>query len=197
MMDLAAIQSKVDLIQPIAAANHQLAPQAVAAIASTALVVAELQSGQHSAFISANLVLLPSSAAQPPNQTTQDYLHRLVLSAESAAASISCSSILAGAGSESDDTGDIALWLGPGDFGEPQAVLQALGLAEWASAGEIASFGLSLPANSTFAQQLASLQEKYCFRVREANTGSLVLFFLVGRMDEGWAGLLGVGTWSD
>jgi len=44
---------------------------------------------------------------------------------------------------------------------------------------------------------MADLKDKFSFRVKVSMTGGIVLFFLVGRVEnEGWGGLAGIGTWS-
>ncbi|KAI9066624.1 hypothetical protein FKP32DRAFT_363647 [Trametes sanguinea] len=49
-------------------------------------------------------------------QSIQDYLKELTVTANAAAASLACGSILAGHASEADEFGDIAFWLGDGDY---------------------------------------------------------------------------------
>lgn len=92
-------------------------------------------------FLSQYLLLLPPSAQaiKPPGSDILQYLYDLALQANKAAESLSCSSILAGQGNESDDTGDVALWLGSGHYGpgQEQAVLRTLGLASWLDQGAI------------------------------------------------------------
>ena len=41
------------------------------------------------------------------------------------------------------------------------------------------------------------LSDKYSFRVSSDMTGGIVVFFLIGRVERGWGGLIGTGTWSD
>ncbi|KAJ7502770.1 hypothetical protein B0H11DRAFT_1986249 [Mycena galericulata] len=59
--------------------------------------------------------------------------------AQRAADSVLCSSVLAGHSSESDEFGDVAVWLGPGAFGKgnEQAVLKKLGLEHGARVGPL------------------------------------------------------------
>lgn len=38
------------------------------------------------------------------------------------------------------------------------------------------------------------MDEKYGFRVRAEDSGIIV--FLVGKMEEGWGGLVGMGVWT-
>lgn len=51
-------------------------------------------------------------------QSVQDYLKELTISANASAASLACGSILAGHASEADEFGDIALWLGNGEYSQ-------------------------------------------------------------------------------
>lgn len=62
------------------------------------------------------------------------YLRDLTISANKAAESLACGSILAGQSSEADEFGDIAIWLGAGKYGEGNEVevLEALDLGRWA-----------------------------------------------------------------
>ena len=71
----------------------------------------------------------------PVLSTTKDHpkdnvFQRLVGEAQRVAYSRACSSALVGEGNESDEMGDVAIWLGQGDFGPGHAekVLLALGL---------------------------------------------------------------------
>lgn len=68
-------------------------------------------------------------AATRPSASTASYLYRLAKAAQDSAYARACSSLLAGEGSESDDTGDVAFWLGEGDYGAPDKVLRALGVS--------------------------------------------------------------------
>lgn len=73
-------------------------------------------------FDSTNLTLNYSGASTPAQ------IKDLVLAAQDASFKVPCGSILAGASSESDDFGDVGLWLGPGDFGpgKEREVLRAM-----------------------------------------------------------------------
>ncbi|KAF9456628.1 hypothetical protein BDZ94DRAFT_1138199, partial [Collybia nuda] len=83
-------------------------------------------------FLPARLLLIPP-AQSLPHDKIQGYLYELVRAAQVAAEAQACSSILAGIGSESDDTGDAAFWLGEGQFeGQAEEVVRALGLIDWA-----------------------------------------------------------------
>jgi hypothetical protein len=144
IVDLATIHDKHDLTRAITSQTPLSAPSA-GAIASTVLMLAEIQSLAsqgvpipHASFLPARLLLLPP-AQNPPDEEVQEYLYELVRTAQASAEAQACSSILAGAGSESDDTGDAAFWLGEGQFGEGRAeeVIRALGLGDWAGSGKV------------------------------------------------------------
>jgi len=128
-------------------------------------------------FDSSNLILIPSGASDPPDRI-KGQIKALVEAADKVATSLAFSSILAGQGSESDDNGDVGIWLGEGDYeeGREVEVLAALGLQGWAP------------------------KERYCFRVKKGGprSGGSVAFFLLGNLDDqGWGGLVGIGIWAD
>jgi len=75
-------------------------------------------------FDEQNLLLLPPNA-KPDNR---DYFRRLAITVAERAIQEGCSSLLAGGGNETDDTGDVAFYLGSGDFGNVDNVLKAMGL---------------------------------------------------------------------
>jgi len=83
-------------------------------------------------FDSSNLTLIRHGAPAPPVKI-QDQIKALVEAAEEAATSVACSSILAGLGNESDDNGDVGVWLGNGPYaqGQENEVLKALNLVDW------------------------------------------------------------------
>jgi hypothetical protein len=61
---------------------------------------------------------------------------------------------------------------------------------------------VDLKSNKTmamFAKLLSSFEQKHCFRVKKGGSGSggLVAFFLLGKLSEGWGGLVGLGVWAD
>ncbi|KAG6862288.1 hypothetical protein C0995_015985 [Termitomyces sp. Mi166 len=199
-MLLTAVHNRNDLARPVADAND-LDHGSAAAIASTALMIGEIQSfvddtSPRSSFDPTCLILYPPSAPSPPAEPVKQYLRRLARAAQADAADMACSSILAGQGSESDDTGDIGLWLGSEDHASPELVLSALGLSGWAANGEVAASNFAAPPASRVEQALVEMEERFSFRVRASMTGGIVLFFLVGRVSGAWAGLAGIGTWS-
>lgn len=143
IVDLATVLDKDDLTKAITAQTSLSAP-AAGPIASTVLMLAEIQSlasqGKsipHPSFLPARLLLLPPAQILP-DEEVQEYLYDLAHTAQVAAEAQACSSILAGAGSESDDTGDAAFWLGEGQFeGRAEEVVRALGLEGWAGNGKV------------------------------------------------------------
>jgi hypothetical protein len=89
-------------------------------------------------FDSSNLILIRNGAPPAPDKI-KSQIKALVVAAEEAATSLTCSSILAGHGSESDDNGDAGLWLGQGAYGKghENEILEALDLSGWAQGGEV------------------------------------------------------------
>jgi len=167
-------------------------------------------------FDTSNLSLV-RNGAPAPSEKVKGKIKALVEAAEEAATSLACSSILAGQGSESDEHGDVGIWLGDGPYGEGQEheVLKALDLLHWAGGEKVIAVELQLPnslpstlsANldfqvsvDKFAKLLSSFTQKHCFCVKQGSIRSgLVAFFLLGKLDgeDGWGGLVGVGVWAD
>lgn len=140
LIDLATIEDKQYLTHAIAA---HLPSIASGPIASTALTIAEIQrlsdeESPPSSFSPTSLYLLPEGVQLPTKQVRETLL-KLAVSAQGAAEALACSSVLAGQGSESDDTGDVALWLGHGDFGRGHAqnVIEKLGLVDWLGGAQV------------------------------------------------------------
>ncbi len=136
-MDLAEISKATQLADAIAVPLSQPIRHA---IASTVFSLAQIQGAfdnNHSLFIFSpdHLLILPRTHS--PSDTISSYYADLTLLANNAAESLSCSSILAGQGNESDDTGDVALWLGEGDYGpgKEENVLKLLSLTPWIERG--------------------------------------------------------------
>ncbi|KAH0589329.1 hypothetical protein H2248_005090 [Termitomyces sp. 'cryptogamus'] len=199
-MLLSAVHNRNDLARPVADAND-LDHASAAAIASTALMIGEIQSfvddsSPRSSFDPTCLILYPPSGPSPPAESVQQYLRRLARAAQADAADMACSSILAGQGSESDDTGDIALWLGSKDHASANVVLETLGLSEWVASGEVAGSNFVAPRESRVEKLLGEMEESFSFRASASMTGGIVLFFLIGRVSGGWVGLAGIGTWT-
>lgn len=146
IVDLATVGDKNDLTNAITSQTSLSAP-AAGPIAATVLMLAEIQSlanqGKsipHASFVPSRLLLLPP-AQSLPEEEVQSFLFELARTAQVEAEAQFCSSILAGAGSESDDTGDAAFWLGEGQFdGRVEEVVRALGLDGWAENGTVSQF---------------------------------------------------------
>ncbi|CDO72769.1 hypothetical protein BN946_scf184994.g22 [Trametes cinnabarina] len=161
------------------------------------------------------VAVLPSDLDEktiPPS--VQDYLGQLTTSANAAAVSLSCGSILAGHASEADDFGDIAFWLGEGNYGPGHEldVLTRLNLERLnAQDNQLQEVKLStatgLPTTvngpSTPNDDLSRLRQLldrlsacrvFCLR------GDLSIYILIGHYESeghsGWAGLLGLGVES-
>ncbi|KAH9485297.1 hypothetical protein JR316_0002205 [Psilocybe cubensis] len=143
------------------------------AIATTVALLRSMAHGEL-AFNPAQLTLRGESAE----------IYQLALKAHSLALEHTCSSILAGQGSESDDAGDVGFHLGEGDYSKAENVLKAL----------------SLPVTQTTTMNrpdgwTETLQNEYYFRI--AGPNSRYIFFLVGQTDTGgWGGLVGAGVWT-
>ncbi|KAF8160992.1 hypothetical protein B0H34DRAFT_673052 [Crassisporium funariophilum] len=152
--------------------------------AATAKLLSD-QSTRSCQYDSEALLLLPN---EKPDEKTKGYLNSLAQIAQTAATSQTCSSILLGEGNESDDTGDIAFWLGVGNYVSAGNVLEALGLDKWAE--NIKNVKPSLP--SELSQHLDGMQDVYSFRA--TGSDSIVAVFLVGKTEGGWGGLIALKT---
>ncbi|TFK87080.1 hypothetical protein K466DRAFT_653343 [Polyporus arcularius HHB13444] len=153
------------------------------------------------------------AAASTVRPSTAEYLKELAYSANAAAASVYCGSVLAGHTSEADEYGDIAVFLGPGETGvnfgpgHERDILDALGLGHLLQDGHTLekvdlSSTTSLPPTINvpsetgtqlrqLVEELKKLKGTHAFYVR----GRLTVYFLVGRSDaEGWVGLAGIGV---
>lgn len=80
---------------------------------------------------------LSAPSAPAPTSSLRSYLETLTATANEVANANACGSVLAGHGSESDEYGDVAVWLGPGEDhggfgkGKEDRVIVALGLDAW------------------------------------------------------------------
>ena len=78
---------------------------------------------------------------KPASGEVEEYLNELAAEANEAAASLFCGSILAGQSSETDEFGDVGVWLGDLGIGPGEseldsgAIVEALSLTPWA--GEV------------------------------------------------------------
>jgi hypothetical protein len=81
----------------------------------------------------AHFTLLSSDTARKEisSDRVQSFLEELTRASFEVATSLLCSSVLAGRTSESDDYGDVGIWIGPLAHKEPKDVLRRLGLDEW------------------------------------------------------------------
>ena len=151
----------------------KLSPPSANAVACTILQLHSASDAQAPLrlFVPHRLLLIapPPQTAQSsslPDETTQNYLYSLAKDAEEAAVSQSCSSILAGLGSESDDFGDVAVWLGQGEYGRGHEAdaLKRLGFEQWATHGQVRRSDLlsSFDVAYVLARRSASFLQARC-----------------------------------
>ncbi|KAH8828517.1 hypothetical protein DL96DRAFT_1463829 [Flagelloscypha sp. PMI_526] len=183
------------------------------AVATTALQLHLASNKQLNSFIPDHLTVIAPNASSQPGASALDFLRDLVLSAEKAATSLACSSILLGQTSESDYLGDLAIFLGSGDFGEghEEDVIKTLGLQTYTQhnitpisleTSDKLPLSVSSNPNSSeiqpFVDKIKCLEGRYCFRLsKHGSEGSVVTYFLVGKINDAWVALCGMGTWSD
>nr|VWO97509.1 Phosphatase tensin-type domain-containing protein [Ganoderma boninense] len=191
-----------------------------AAIRTTAVALCRDGAFASNAAAGLPFALAPRNIEVPAEAET--FLKQLTRTANAAAASVLCSSILAGHTSDADDFGDVAIYLGPGDFGprHERDVLRLLGLEKAVSTdnGSDASLTATHPIELSAAnliprtvnvsigdvpgdaiQELGSLlmrlEDRYAFCVPGPEV--LAFYFLLGRDEESrWMGLTGVGVHS-
>ncbi|KAG8760703.1 hypothetical protein FRC14_002199 [Serendipita sp. 396] len=155
----------------------------------------------HFSLISPNTVTNSSSVYR-----VQTYLEELTRAAFEVSSSLSCGSMLAGGGSETDEYGDVGVWVGSLEKRDPQDVLQNLGLDEWvkSNGGKIVQMPPSpspLPSSLTsstsqsmvsetpkmhaesLSKLLNNLESTMEFRIHGL-PGGTVLYFLVGQLSE-------------
>lgn len=84
-------------------------------------------------YAPAHFTLLSPNAASKEisSYRVQSFLEELTRASFEVAASLLTSSVLAGRTSESDEYGDVGIWVGNLESKEPKAVLRNLGLDEW------------------------------------------------------------------
>jgi len=176
--------------------------ESIKAIQNTLKVISSLSSSSsNTSFSPSSFTLLPSdSNSHKPNDQTLSFLRTLLLSTTQSALSKSTSSFLAGPSSESDEYGDVAFYLCPASsksFGKDSEkdILTLLGLDQLLSKSS-ASIKPN-PPPKTSNDTLAKLKDIHSFRVEGAADDGTVLFFLVGRYESDWLGIVGVGVWSD
>jgi len=179
--------------------TQDLDPDSISAIHKTLGLLSSLSSSTSAGFSPSNFTLFSTSHEQPSKETLT-FLRTLLLSTTDLALSNSTSSFLAGPSNESDDYGDVALYLCPASTstslskGSESQVLDLLGLSSLLSKPDATIKSLSLPSNSN--EYLKQLEDIHYFRVEGATDDSTVLFFLVGRYQSAWIGIVGVGVWS-
>jgi hypothetical protein len=85
-------------------------------------------------YAPAHFALVSSSNQSIDQQAAfgvQSFLEELTRASFEVATSLLCSSVLAGQSSESDEYGDVGIWVGTLSQRDPWAVLSNLGLKEW------------------------------------------------------------------
>jgi len=182
--------------------NEELDRESLTAIQSTLGVLSKLSTPSGASFSPSAFTLFPSSHS--PSTESQSFLRSLLLSTTQTALANSTSSFLAGSSSESDDYGDIALYLGPvsslplssqssGSLKDERQILSLMGLEGILSKQSVSIHRTDPP--TTHNSLVDKLTDVFTFRVEGANEGT-VLFFLIGRYETDWLGLVGIGIWS-
>lgn len=77
------------------------------------------------------LISSKTDSTHPTIFRVQSYLDELTRAAFEVSTSLLCSSVLAGRSSESDEYGDVGVWVGALAQKDPENVLKNLGLADW------------------------------------------------------------------
>jgi len=174
--------------------------ESVKAIHNTLGVLSSLTSSSSAGFSPSNFTLLPNpSPSEQPSKETLVFLRTLLLSTTDSALSNSSSSFLAGPSSESDEYGDVGLYLCPNSTsslskGSESQILDLLGLSSLLSKPDASIKPFKPTHNSN--EYLHQLEDIHSFRVEGATDDGTVLFFLVGRYRSDWLGLVGIGVWS-
>ncbi|TFK54050.1 hypothetical protein OE88DRAFT_1654530 [Heliocybe sulcata] len=117
-------------LQPTLSSASGLPDVSAASVANTLSKLYSSGAASNAAvsLIPSHLIITPATAS-PPSAQVQDRLRDLTLTAHEAANELCCGSLLAGQGSETDEYGDIAIWLGEGPYADNAlGVLSALGL---------------------------------------------------------------------
>ncbi|KAL5534557.1 hypothetical protein ACEPAG_1020 [Sanghuangporus baumii] len=169
--------------------------------------------------VSSFIIILDSDSKRTIDEgSSLGLVREIAESARAAAPAHACSSVLAGHASESDEYADVGLLLSAGSAEinpedrvekKARAVLSSLGLDSLHSTKIIplplssetrAPVAFKASAQDADVQHLSSLLAKlsrsFAFSV---SAEDVVLHFLLGQLPESgaWAGLLGVGIWSD
>jgi hypothetical protein len=84
-------------------------------------------------YAPSNFALVSSKANVQDSSSfhVMSYLEEMTRASYEVASSLLVSSVLAGSSSESDEYGDVGVWIGSLPKKEPEEVLRALGLDEW------------------------------------------------------------------
>jgi hypothetical protein len=107
------------------------------AINNTIWLLRDLQPGGRLGFTETSKAIL----GRPASGEVKEYVDELAVEANKAAASLYCGSILAGQSSETDEYGDVGVWLGDLEIGPAagkpasEVIVEALSLTHWA--GEV------------------------------------------------------------
>ncbi|KAI0727403.1 hypothetical protein C8Q72DRAFT_840812, partial [Fomitopsis betulina] len=174
--------------------------------------------GDNPPYLGAQIAPILAPRGEASGQVEREFLAELTQRAAAAALSLACGSILAGRTSESDEYGDVALWLGKGDFGlgREREILDALALRSrltprpkvWhVDLSPSTCLPVSLPtapdgAVADLTDTLSRLDSLHCFRVQGvAGDDSVVLYVLLGQLttpdgSSPWVGLMGLAVWS-
>lgn len=119
-------------------------PALIKAIRSTLELLAPV--GPDLSYASSHFTLISPNAASKKDAAfrVQSYLDELTRAAYEVSSSLFCSSILAGRSSESDEYGDVGIWVGTMQNREPLDVLRNLGLDQWISdkGGKVSAFSV-------------------------------------------------------
>jgi hypothetical protein len=181
--------------------DEALDVESIRAIQKTLGLLTSLSPGSNTSFSPSSFSLLSSESK--PNEQILSFLRTLLLSTTQSALSNSTSSFLAGPSSESDEYGDVAFCLASSSSkffgkGSEKEILTLLGLDNLLakSSSSIKPFPPPKPENGAL-ESLAKLSDVHSFRVEGATDVGTVLFFLVGRYESDWLGIIGVGVWSD
>ncbi|KIJ67553.1 hypothetical protein HYDPIDRAFT_186275 [Hydnomerulius pinastri MD-312] len=143
----------------------------------------------------------------PLDEALLGYMNQLTLGAQSASKSMLSSSIIVAGPLSEESNGefiDIGIWLGRGRFeaGEEAAVLTSLGLQKWFEGRGVRIITREfVPPHRTaeteaFLAAYGRLKDPRCFCVSTGH-GSLVVCFLLGKLNEDWCGLVSIAVASD
>jgi len=178
--------------------------ESIKAIQNTLNLISSSSSNSTSFSPSAFTLLSTDSNAHKPGEDTLSFLRTLLISTTQSAISNSTSSYLAGPSNESDEYGDVAFYLCPAssksfDKNSEKEILTLLGLDKLLSnpSVSIKPFSPSKLENGHHPEALTQLKDVHSFRVEGGTDDGTVLFFLVGRYESDWLGIVGVGVWSD